>query len=311
MRNAFAAELTALAKEDPRVVMLSGDIGNRLFDEYKAAAGARFFNCGVAEANLISMAAGLAMSGFRPIAYTIASFITTRCYEQIRVDVCYHETPVIIVGVGAGLSYASLGATHHSCEDIAIMRALPHMTVICPGDAVETRAALRAALAHDGPSYIRIGKKGEPVVHRSPPAFTIGKGIEMRAGLDVCLLSTGTLLPETLAAAELLEKQKLSVRVVSLHTVKPLDEELVLEAFKRHRLVATVEEHSVIGGLGGAVAELISELSPQQRRAQFTRIGTPDVFLHEPGEQEFAREHFELDAKGIAKKIVHSLSNSD
>jgi transketolase len=311
MRNAFAAELTALAKEDPRVVMLSGDIGNRLFDEYKSVARSRFFNCGVAEANLISMGAGLAMSGFRPIAYTIAPFITTRCYEQIRVDVCYHESPVVIVGVGAGLSYASLGATHHSCEDIAIMRALPHMTVMCPGDEKEVRAALRAAIAHNGPSYIRIGKKGEPVVHKTPPAFTIGKGIELKTGTDVCLLSTGTLLPEVIAAAELLEKEKLSVRVVSLHTVKPLDEALIFDAFKRYQLVATIEEHSVIGGLGGAVSELIAETSPAQRRAQFVRIGTPDVFLHEPGEQEFAREHFGLNAKGIAAKIRSSLRNAE
>jgi transketolase len=181
------------------------------------------------------------------------------------------------------------------------------MTVMCPGDEKEVRAALRAAIAHNGPSYIRIGKKGEPVVHKTPPAFTIGKGIELKTGTDVCLLSTGTLLPEVIAAAELLEKEKLSVRVVSLHTVKPLDEALIFDAFKRYQLVATIEEHSVIGGLGGAVSELIAETFPAQRRAQFVRIGTPDVFLHEPGEQEFAREHFGLDAKGIAAKILSSL----
>src|SRR2546430_5284860 len=164
MRNAFATEITSLASEDERLVLLSGDIGNKLFDGYKEKFPERFFNCGVAEANMMGMAAGMALSGMRPITYTITPFTTTRCFEQIRVDVCYHNVPVIIVGVGGGLSYASLGATHHSCEDIALLRMLPNMTVICPGDAIEVRGALRAALRHDGPVYIRLGKKGEPIV---------------------------------------------------------------------------------------------------------------------------------------------------
>src|SRR6516165_805709 len=202
MRNAFAAEITALAATNQRVVMLSGDIGNRLFDDFKVRCPGRFFNCGVAEANMIGVAAGMAFSGLRPVAYTITPFVTTRCLEQIRVDVCYHHVPVIIVGTGSGLSYASLGATHHSCEDIAFLRALPHMTVLCPGDAVEVKLALRAALAQDEPVYIRLGKKGEPVVHKRAPEFTIGKGIVVRRGQDVCLLSTGNMLALAMRAAE-------------------------------------------------------------------------------------------------------------
>ncbi|MCA9067944.1 MAG: transketolase family protein, partial [Planctomycetaceae bacterium] len=177
MRNAFARELLELATADSRIVLLSGDIGNRMFDNYKAAFPNRFYNCGVAEANMMGIASGLALSGMRPVVYTIVPFVTTRCLEQIRVDVCYHQAPVVIVGVGGGLSYASLGATHHSCEDIAHLRVLPEMTVICPGDSIEVRLALRAAVAHPGPVYLRLGKKGEPIIHESPPAFEIGKGL--------------------------------------------------------------------------------------------------------------------------------------
>ena len=202
MRDAFAQELTLAAGEDPRVVMLSGDIGNRLFDKYKAAHPGRFFNCGVAEANMVTLAAGLAREGLRPIVYTITPFVTMRVMEQIRLDLCYHELPVIVVGVGAGLSYSALGPTHHSMEDIACLRALPKMTVVCPGDPVEGRLALRAALKIEkGPVYLRMGKKGEPVVHREAPDFRIGRALVLKPGRDVALLATGTILPEALAAA--------------------------------------------------------------------------------------------------------------
>ena len=302
MRDAFASELTALAAEDDRIVLLAGDIGNRLFDPYKSRFPQRFMNCGIAEANMISVAAGMALCGLRPITYTIAPFNTTRCLEQIRVDVCYHRVPVIIVGVGAGLSYASLGATHHACEDIAFMRTLPDMTVICPGDPVEVRHALRAAVRHPGPVYLRLGKKGEPVVHQREPNFQIGKGIVMREGSDVCLLSTGNILPRVLQAAEELNRKDLSARVVSFHTVKPLDEELLSHVFSKFSIVATVEEHSILGGLGGSVAEWLSDQPPQQ--ARLCRIGTPDAFLHEAGEEGHAHQHVGLTAGAIAQRIL-------
>lgn len=202
MRNAFADEVTRLAAEDRRVVLLSGDIGNRLFDTFKDAAPTRFYNCGVAEANMIGVAAGLAMSGFRPIAYTITPFITSRVIEQIRVDLCYHNVPAIVVGVGGGLSYASLGPTHHSCEDIAFLRALPNMTVLCPADPAEVRACLRAAIENDGPVYIRLGKRGEDSVHQTPPHLRIGGSHVLRDGSDLCILSVGTMAPVVLKAAE-------------------------------------------------------------------------------------------------------------
>src|SRR5262249_51467724 len=159
MRNAFGSEITALADADPRLILLSGDIGNRLVGAFQGRHPDRFYNCGVAEANMIGVAAGLGLSGLRPVAYTITPFITTRCLEQIRVDVCYHDVPVVIVGVGAGLAYASLGPTHHSCEDIAFLRSLPNMAVVCPGDPVEVRLALKASIAtRESGTYIRLGK---------------------------------------------------------------------------------------------------------------------------------------------------------
>jgi transketolase len=305
MRNAFASELTALAGEDPRVIMLSGDIGNRLFDDFKKKHPKRFFNCGVAEANMVGVAAGLALSGLRPVAYTITPFITARCFEQIKIDVCYHHAPVVLVGVGAGLSYASLGSTHHSCEDIGLMRLLPGMTILCPGDPAEVRLALRASLKHPGPVYIRIGKKGEPAVHPSPPEFQIGKGIVVQPGTDVCVLSTGNLLPVAVGAAQELKKHGLSCQVVSLHTVKPLDETLLRDAFGRFSVIATLEEHSRLGGLGGGVAEWLADQHFPD--ARLIRLGIDDVFVHKSCDQDIAREDFGLTPAQISKRLREAL----
>ena len=306
MRNAFADELTMLGDEDPRVVMLSGDIGNRLFDKFKTRHTARFFNCGVAEANMMGVAAGLAMNGLRPVAYTIAPFVTTRCFEQIRIDVCYHEAPVTIVAVGAGLAYSGLGPTHHACEDIALLRALPNMIVVCPGDAYEVRAALRAALQQNQPVYIRLGKKGEPLVHQGPiDRFRIGKAITVSGGRDVCLLSTGNMLAETVEAAHQLGQQGISAEVVSFHTVKPLDEACLSEAFGRFDLVATIEEHSRIGGFGGAVSEWLADSGIVP--CKFIRFGTPDAFFRKSGEQNYARKMLGLTGQDIADQIVLAL----
>ncbi|MGJ4906714.1 transketolase family protein [Bradyrhizobium sp. HKCCYLRH2060] len=307
MRNAFADELTKLGNEDSRVVMLSGDIGNRLFDKFKDKHPSRFFNCGVAEANMMGVAAGMAMNGLRPVAYTITPFVTTRCLEQIRTDVCYHEAPVTIVAVGAGLAYSGLGPTHHACEDISFLRSIPNMVVICPGDAFEVRGALRAAMQQDRPVYIRMGKKGEPVVHKGPIAdFKIGKAITIEEGSDVCLLSTGNMLPEAIEAGHRLKEKGISAEVVSFHTVKPLDEDKLKQAFSRFKLVATIEEHSLIGGFGAAVSEWLVDSETSAKK--FLRFGTPDAFFKKSGEQEYAREVLGLTGHQIADKIIHALS---
>ncbi|WP_413208122.1 transketolase family protein [Rhodospirillum sp. A1_3_36] len=306
MRNAFAEELTKLGQEDPRVVMLSGDIGNKLFDKFKAAQPDRFFNCGVAEQNMMGVAAGLAMNGLRPVVYTITPFVTTRCLEQIRTDVAYHDLPVTIVAVGAGLSYAGLGPTHHACEDISFLRSIPSMCVIAPGDRWEVQAALRSSLSQDRPVYIRMGKKNEPVIHDgSIETFEIGKVIVMAEGTDVCLLSTGNMLPEVMHAREALSEKGVSACVVSAHTVKPLDTVYLADAFQRFTRVVTIEEHSVVGGFGSAVAEWAVDAEADSRK--LLRIGAPDKFFKLSGEQEFARERLGLTGPAIAERIVSSL----
>jgi len=307
MRNAFASEITRIAQENHRVVLLSGDIGNRLFDDFKRLCPGRFYNCGVAEGNMIGVAAGLAASGFLPVCYTIAPFVTYRCMEQIRVDVCYHNVPVVIVGTGAGLSYASLGATHHSCEEMGLLRLLPTLSVLAPADSAEVRSCLTAVLSAESPAYLRIGKKGEPTVHTHPPDFKLGKAIELRRGTDVWLLGCGTILPEVLQAADALTTAGLSVGVASVPSLKPLDTSLLERVFQSSRLVCTAEEHSTAGGLGGAVAEWLAD--QRSTCARLLRFGTADEFLHKTCEQEEAREYFGLTGAHMAARVLAHLTN--
>ena len=302
MRNAFARIITEIATNDKRVLLLSGDIGNRLFDGIKSVAEDNFINCGIAEANMMGVAAGLALSDFLPVVYTITPFTTTRCFEQIRVDVCYHELPVVIVGTGSGLSYASLGPTHHSCEDIAILRTLPNMTVFCPADSVELELGLKAAIGKmPGPLYIRIGKKGEPILHKQKPEFAFGKAITLKDGHDACIISTGTVTSVALESAHLLEEKGLSVRVESFHTVKPLDKEKLDHLFDTYPLILTVEEHGRIGGLYSAVSEYYVEKGPSS--ARILSCAVEDEFLHLIGDQDIARAQYGLSTSNIVSVI--------
>ncbi len=306
MRNAFAKEITRLARADEHIILLSGDIGNRLFDEFKDVCPDRFYNCGVAEANMIGVAAGLAMSGFRPVCYTIAPFLTYRCLEQIRVDLCYHNLPVILVGTGSGLAYASLGATHHSCEEVGMLRLLPEMVVLAPADSEEVRASLGAALNQPSPTYIRIGKKGEPPVHPGPlKEFAIGRAIPLRVGRDISLLATGATVSVALQAAELMVAEGLDPEVWSFPSVKPLDEARLQQAFSKNSLVVTIEEHSRLGGFGSAVAEWLSDRPSM--KARLLRVGTGDAFFHQIGSQKDAREYFGLTPAAISRQAMEFL----
>jgi transketolase len=305
MRNAFAKTVTELSDVHPDLVMLAGDIGNRLFDRFKEKHPGRFFNCGVAEANMTGVAAGLAASGLRPITYTITPFNTIRCLEQIRLDICYPNLPVIIVGTGSGLSYASLGATHHSMEDIAVLRTLPNMHVVCPADPTEARLAVTDALRLGRPTYIRLGKKGEPNVHASDPEFRIGRGITVRDGSTVALLSVGNMLEPALKCADHLDREGVSTKVVSFHTIKPLDESLLAELFADYELLVVLEEHGLIGGAGSAVLEWGNVNSADLRK--LVRIGGPDRFLSACGDQEQARALFGLTAQQVSRQILERL----
>jgi len=306
MRNIFAKTVTELSDVYPELVMLAGDIGNRLFDRFKEKHPGRFFNCGVAEANMTGVAAGLAASGLRPITYTITPFNTVRCLEQIRLDICYPNLPVIVVGTGSGLSYASLGATHHSMEDIAILRTLPNMHVVCPADPTEARLAVTDALRLARPTYIRLGKKGEPTIHVSDPEFRIGRGITVRDGSTVAILSVGNMLEPALHAADQLHLQGVSTRVVSLHTVKPLDDALLAGVFAEYELVVVLEEHGLMGGAGSAVLEWGNVNLVDLRKLM--RIGGPDRFLSGCGDQEEAREMLGLTATNVSRQIRERLT---
>ncbi|HVW89543.1 MAG TPA: transketolase C-terminal domain-containing protein, partial [Gaiellaceae bacterium] len=258
MRDAFFDALTALGAEDERIWALTGDLGIGLFEPFAAAAPGRFLNVGIAEQNMVGIAAGLAYSGKVPFAYSIAPFITSRAHDQIRVDVALANANVKLVGVGGGVAYGTLGPTHHAIEDVALMRVLPNMTVLTPGDPAEARGAARAAAELDGPVYLRLGKNGEPLLLPDEP-FRVGRARAVREGGDLTLVTCGPILGEALAAAEELAADGVDAAVLHFPTVKPFDVEAIATALRRSPLLVSVEEHLDVGGLGSAVAEAIAE----------------------------------------------------
>lgn len=307
MRNAFADAVTELARHDQRIILLSGDIGNRLFNTFQNIAPKRFFNCGIAEANMTGVAAGLALTGLRPFTYTITPFVTVRCLDQIRIDLCYHNLPVVVVGTGSGLSYSHLGPTHHSCDDIAILRSYPNITIVCPCDPVEVKLAVQATLNHSGPVYIRLGKKGDPVIHTNTPQFTLGKSIPVRSGTDCCIITTGNIAATALSTAEILQLNGISTAVISMHTVKPLDTAFLKEAVLQYRVIATIEEHFLIGGLGSAVSEWFTDNGVSGTR--LVRIGCRDFFTDKVGSYSYLRELHGLTPQAAADKISECFEN--
>ena len=298
MRNAFADEVTQIAQSDARILLLSGDIGNRLFDTLRDQSPGQFLNCGIAEQNMMGVAAGLGLSGFRPIVYTIAPFTTLRCLEQIKVDVAYHDSPVIIVGTGSGLSYASLGPTHHSLDDFAIFRAIPNIQVLAPWDAPSLRACLRMAHHSGKPTYIRIGKKGEPDLCAGRPVPAIGTGFTLRKGRHLCILSVGTISEEANFAAAMLKEQGIEAEVVLSHTVKPSPVTLFENLASRFECFVTVEEHARLGGFGES---FLSNLASKKLQRRVICLGTDDAFMPFIGSQAFARAYFGIDAASIVK----------
>ena len=305
MRNEFAKIITELSIVKKDIVLLAGDIGNRLFDDFKKNNPERFYNCGVAEANMTGVASGLASSGFRPVTYTITPFNTARCFEQIRLDICYPNLPVIIVGTGSGLSYASLGATHHSMEDISILKTLPNLQIICPADKKEVREAFIKAYESNKPTYIRLGKKGEPLIHKKKPNFQIGKSIFLKKGNDVALLGVGNALSIAAKCEEELFKKKIKCDLVSFHTPKPLDKKLLNNLFKSNKLIAIIEEHGLIGGVGSSVLEWANENKLDTKNV--LRFGGPDKFLTGCGNQTEARKFIGLTSKKICDRILKNL----
>jgi transketolase len=332
MRKRSLDMVFELARRDERVVFIGSDLSPGLLGEMKTAYPDRYFMEGIAEANIIGMAAGMAMDGLIPYVNTIATFITRRCYEQVAVDLCLHDLPVRLIGNGGGYVYAPLGPTHQAIEDIAIMRALPNMTVTAVCDADEMSRLMEASLDWPHPIYIRLAKGGDPVISRPERGFAIGKAIEMTAhggigmtahggigmtahggigmsagdgAADVLLVATGVATTQALAASERLANRGLACRVLHMHTVKPLDAEAVVTAAGGVRLVVTVEEHSVVGGLGSAVLEALADAGGPMPRVK--RLGIGDRFAEHYGSQAALMGFWGLNAEGIARAVIETI----
>ena len=280
-----------LAKKDERIVFIGSDLGIGTLDNFRKDMPDRFFMEGVSEANVVGMAAGMALEGRIVYVNTIATFLTRRCFEQVVLDLGLHNVNVRLIANGGGVVYAPLGPTHLAIDDLAIMRAVPNMTIVAPCDAEEMSRLMPQTVEHRGPMYIRLGKGGVPIVSSPGKPFRIGKAIQMTSGNDVLLVTTGITLKIALEAADALKQSGVDATVLHMHTVKPLDVDAVLQHAAKAPAIVTIEEHTILGGLGGAVAEVLAEagFNPAKR---FKRIGLPDVFPHGYGSQASMMEHY-------------------
>ncbi len=300
MRNAFIRALHRVAECDARVVLITGDLGFGVLDEFRSRFPRQYYNVGVAEQNLTAVAVGLSLTGHVVFTYSIANFPTLRCLEHIRNDVCYHRANVKIVSVGGGMAYGALGFSHFATEDLAVLRALPGMTVVAPGDPVEVERLVPQLVALPGPAYLRLGRAGERPLHAPGTEIVLGRPARARAGSDVLLLSAGGMLPVALEAADLLLADGISAEVTSVHTLKPLDAAAICESAARFPVVVACEEHQIEGGLGGAVAEALMEGGVA---TQFRRFGLSG-FPRGVGSQERLRSVNQLDAGALRLLVL-------
>jgi transketolase len=298
MRTAFIRSLLAIAEKKPNLWLLNGDLGYSVLEPFAERFPDRYLNMGVAEQNMTGVAAGLAMSGNSVFTYSIANFPTLRCFEQIRNDVCYHGADVKIVSVGGGLTYGAQGYTHHGVEDLGVMRLLPGMVVVAPGDPIEAELATEALAAYAGPAYLRLGKAGEPIVHTSRPDFTLGKALEVIPGDDACVITIGGTLAIGHEAVTQLHASGIKARLLSMHTLSPIDVDAIIEAAKTGLIVA-VEEHGP-GALATVIAEVLIEhrLSPA-----FARVGLPAKASRVAGSQAYLRSNAGVTVEGIINAV--------
>lgn len=304
MRNAFFNSLYQVARSDDRLITLSSDTGALVLDQFREGLPSRCINVGIAEANMIGVAAGLAMSGKIVYVYAIIPFVTMRCYEQIRVSVCCQDLPVKMIGVGAGVDYSTLGPTHHGLEDIAIMRLLPGMTILSPCDDISAAALAKASYQVPGPVYVRLDRSGQPQVYTNSQAdFTQGLNL-LQEGKDVCIVSTGRIINTALQVARQLAKASIDASVIDLYRVKPLNAEMLMSVIKQARCVATIEEHSIVGGIGSAISEILAE---QRQSYRLMRFGLPDSFCRQYGSRDYLHKLNKLDADYIVTAIQQSL----
>ncbi len=304
MRRAFIDTLVEGARTDERVWLIVADLGFSVLEEFRKAYPDRFINVGIAEQNAVGVAAGLALSGKMPYFYSIVPFVTMRCFEQVRNDVAYMRTNVRLVGIGGGLTYGAAGPTHHAIEDIAILRALPGMTVCCPGDPHEVQELMVRSFEHEGPMYLRLGKSGERHVHAPGTKIALGQAVQLIDGTDVAIITTGNVLDVGKDAVDRLAGKGIFAALISMPTVKPLDVAPIKKLIDAGTPMVTLEEHNIKGGLGSAVSEVIAEAG---KGVKFIRIGIPDEYSRYVGSQEFMRRKFGLDADTVVAKVSRLL----
>ena len=307
MRDAFITELIDLAGHDPSVMLITGDLGFGVLNEYMERFPQQFLNAGVAEQNMTGLAAGLALEGHKVYTYSIGNFTTLRCLEQLRNDVCYHDADVTAVAVGGGFSYGQLGMSHFATEDLAILRALPNMMVVAPSDPWETRLLTRQMASVSGPKYLRLDK-GNAGLPRNDTDITLGKVRTVRQGQAITIVTIGAILSEALRAAETLAAGGIEARILSVHTLKPLDPAPLVAAARETGGIVCVEEHSIVGGLAGAVAQLCLKHGAAPRR--FGAVGLDDVYPTIVGDQDYLRAAYQMDAKAIVAACLTALSET-
>lgn len=303
MRNAYLSVLYDLARENRDILALVADNGAIVYDKFREDFPDRFLNFGISEANMVTVAAGLACCGKIPFAYTISCFITMRAFEQIRNDVCLQKMNVKLVGIGAGFVYSNLGPTHHTTKDITLMRALPHMTILSPCDPLEAKKATIAAAQINGPVYLRLATGGTPKIYENDYEFKLGYGITLKEGRDITIISTGGIIHEVLQAVDELESLSISVRLINIHTIKPLDKEIILKAASDTGAILTVEEHTTLGGLGSSVAEVI--LEDNKAPIKFKRLGLAGVFASGYGTYQEMKE-----MNGLSKSHIREAAKA-
>lgn len=308
MRNAAVERLRQLAVRDRNILLISGDLGYGVLDRFREEMPEQFFNAGICEQSMSSMAAGLALEGKCVCTYSIANFPTIRCLEQIRNDICYHNANVKILAVGAGFGYGSLGMSHHATEDIAILRALPNMRVYTPCDRKEAELAMEEALIYDGPCYIRLDKGGSRDIHSDSEVLSGGKAFCIQEGEKLAVLAVGAVAEEALEAVQQLNNMGIKVAFYSFYCVKPLDIEMIDKCMNRYDTVITVEEHNVVGGFGSAVAE---EISSKRGYTRVIRMGLADTYTSVVGSQKYLRKVYGMDAEAIKQKVLDNMNIRD
>ena len=301
MRTAFVNTLIELAEKDENIYLLTGDLGFSVLEGFIQKFPERFINCGVAEQNMMGVAAGLALSGKKPYVYSIIPFVTMRCFEQIRNDICYQNLDVKIVGVGSGLAYGFLGATHHAIEDIAILRVLPNMTILSPGDPTEARELTLKSYQTKNPTYLRLNKSGEKILYEKKPEIEIGKPVVLREGEKGAIIATGIYLGLGVEIIEKLKANGYNLKLISLPTLKPIDKDALLKELAGIKVAFSLEEHNIIGGLGSAMAEILAESGWQ---GKFKRFAVPDRYCSAVGDTGYLRQELNLSCDEIKNEIL-------